>query len=167
MPSDLACTGASTGNVCTVRCRNNALAGPFGGCFAVQQTDVTAAANNANVISTAQTASGIKAQVAENIVDLPVAIADNVQQGSEAAVAANAKAANLLAASVTTTAFPQQTQTVANVDAPAAGVAAATTSSTKKAKATKAAAAKNNKNNNKRAVLRWAERMVEAVEEKF
>ncbi|KAL3423791.1 hypothetical protein PVAG01_05538 [Phlyctema vagabunda] len=38
MPDDLACTGASTGNVCTIRCRNNAVAGPFGGCFAVQQS---------------------------------------------------------------------------------------------------------------------------------
>jgi hypothetical protein len=65
MPSNLACTGgifkhhllqyhvltcslASTGNVCTVRCRNNAVAGPFGGCFAVQQTDVAATANTPN-----------------------------------------------------------------------------------------------------------------------
>lgn len=30
MPTDLKCTGGSTGNICTVRCRNNALAGPFG-----------------------------------------------------------------------------------------------------------------------------------------
>ncbi|KAI0473553.1 hypothetical protein GGR56DRAFT_536969 [Xylariaceae sp. FL0804] len=37
MPSNLTCTGASTGNICTVRCRNAALAGPFGGCVAVQQ----------------------------------------------------------------------------------------------------------------------------------
>ncbi|EFX00317.1 gas1-like protein [Grosmannia clavigera kw1407] len=44
MPSTLNCSGGSTGNVCTVRCRNNAAAGPFGGCFAVQQTDATAAA---------------------------------------------------------------------------------------------------------------------------
>ncbi|KAF2646901.1 hypothetical protein P280DRAFT_465047 [Massarina eburnea CBS 473.64] len=39
MPKDMNCIGASTGDICTVRCRNNALAGPFGGCFAVQQTD--------------------------------------------------------------------------------------------------------------------------------
>jgi hypothetical protein len=39
MPKDFNCIGGSTGNICTVRCRNNALAGPFGGCFAVQQTD--------------------------------------------------------------------------------------------------------------------------------
>jgi hypothetical protein len=39
MPDKFNCIGASTGNICTVRCRNNAVAGPFGGCFAVQQTD--------------------------------------------------------------------------------------------------------------------------------
>lgn len=39
MPQNFNCIGASTGNICTVRCRNNAVAGPFGGCFAVQQTD--------------------------------------------------------------------------------------------------------------------------------
>jgi hypothetical protein len=39
MPKNFNCQGASTGNICTVRCRNNAIAGPFGGCFAVQQTD--------------------------------------------------------------------------------------------------------------------------------
>jgi hypothetical protein len=41
MPDKFNCLGASTGNICTVRCRNNAIAGPFGGCFAVQQTDGT------------------------------------------------------------------------------------------------------------------------------
>jgi hypothetical protein len=39
MPNNFNCIGASTGNMCTVRCRNTAVAGPFGGCFAVQQTD--------------------------------------------------------------------------------------------------------------------------------
>lgn len=39
MPDNFNCIGASTGNICTVRCRNNAVAGPFGGCFAVQQID--------------------------------------------------------------------------------------------------------------------------------
>ncbi|KAI1338849.1 hypothetical protein F5Y15DRAFT_99769 [Xylariaceae sp. FL0016] len=42
MPNNIDCTGGSTGDICTVRCRNNAVAGPFGGCFPVQQT------NNAN-----------------------------------------------------------------------------------------------------------------------
>jgi hypothetical protein len=52
----------STGNICTVRCRNNAVAGPFGGCFAVQQTDGTAAVNTASNIQTAQTLEGITAR---------------------------------------------------------------------------------------------------------
>lgn len=39
MPDNFNCIGASTGNICTVRCRNTAVAGPFGGCFAVQQAD--------------------------------------------------------------------------------------------------------------------------------
>ncbi|KAL8393232.1 hypothetical protein RB595_003140 [Gaeumannomyces hyphopodioides] len=37
MPNDLKCTGGSTGDICIVRCRNNAQAGPFGGCIPVQQ----------------------------------------------------------------------------------------------------------------------------------
>ena len=45
MPDNFYCLGASTGNICTVRCRNNAIAGPFGGCFAVQQTDGTGRTN--------------------------------------------------------------------------------------------------------------------------
>jgi hypothetical protein len=31
LPTDMACVGASTGNVCTVRCRNAVASGPFGG----------------------------------------------------------------------------------------------------------------------------------------
>lgn len=46
MPQKFNCIGASTGNICTIRCRNNAVAGPFGGCFAVQQTDGTGRTNS-------------------------------------------------------------------------------------------------------------------------
>ncbi|KAG4422807.1 hypothetical protein IFR04_004029 [Cadophora malorum] len=70
MPADFACIGASTGNVCTVRCFNSAAAGPFGGCFAVQQTDTTASENSANTIDTAQTLEGVLAQVNQNQLDL-------------------------------------------------------------------------------------------------
>jgi len=52
MPTTMKCTGGSTGNICTVRCRNNSVAGPFGGCFPVQQTDTTATANTAENIET-------------------------------------------------------------------------------------------------------------------
>ncbi|PSS17109.1 hypothetical protein M430DRAFT_141894 [Amorphotheca resinae ATCC 22711] len=85
MPSNLACTGASTGNVCTVRCRNNALAGPFGGCFAVQQTDVTPSTNSADQITTSQSLDAINKQIAQNQLDLPAAIAANqIAGGTEA-----------------------------------------------------------------------------------
>ena len=45
MPANFNCIGASTGNICTVRCRNTAVAGPFGGCSVVQQTDGTGRKN--------------------------------------------------------------------------------------------------------------------------
>jgi len=41
MPADMACNGGSTKDLCIVRCRNAALAGPFGGCVVVEQGDKT------------------------------------------------------------------------------------------------------------------------------
>ncbi|KAE9370415.1 hypothetical protein N431DRAFT_442254 [Stipitochalara longipes BDJ] len=174
MPSNLACTGASTGNVCTVRCRNNAVAGPFGGCFAVQQTDVTATANSANQITTAQTLSGISAQIAENNVDLPVAVAANQQQGTTEQTQANEAVKALLGVTVTSKAAAVQTLSVENVGVNAAAASVATSSATTKAgkagkagkataaaasTATATAAAKKGKNNNKReSSLKWAKR---------
>lgn len=66
---------ASTGNVCTVRCFNTATAGPFGGCVAVQQSDVTPNKNAPGNINTAQTLSGVNAQVLQNQKDLTKAVA--------------------------------------------------------------------------------------------
>ncbi|KAH8110391.1 hypothetical protein DFH11DRAFT_1514409 [Phellopilus nigrolimitatus] len=34
MPAGATCTGGANGNACLVRCRNSAIAGPFGGCAA-------------------------------------------------------------------------------------------------------------------------------------
>ncbi|ORX95201.1 hypothetical protein BCR34DRAFT_608017 [Clohesyomyces aquaticus] len=83
MPADFNCFGASTGDICTVRCRNNAVAGPFGGCFAVQQTDGTGRTNtSAAAVDTAQTLSGVLAQVEQNKKDLPAAIAANQAAGA-------------------------------------------------------------------------------------
>jgi len=75
---------ASTGNICTVRCFNNVAAGPFGGCFAVQQTDITPNKNSADTIETAQTLAGIQAQVAQNQLDLPAAVQAIASAGSTA-----------------------------------------------------------------------------------
>ncbi|ESZ99498.1 hypothetical protein SBOR_0063 [Sclerotinia borealis F-4128] len=77
MPKDMACSGASTGNICTVRCFNAVAAGPFGGCFAVMQTDETASKNSPGTISTAQTLEGVQAQVLQNNKDLPAAVQAN------------------------------------------------------------------------------------------
>ncbi|APA09238.1 hypothetical protein SS1G_14237 [Sclerotinia sclerotiorum 1980 UF-70] len=77
MPSNMSCIGASTGNICTVRCFNAATAGPFGGCFAVMQTDETASKNTPGTIATAQTLKGVEAQVLQNNKDLPAAMKAN------------------------------------------------------------------------------------------
>ncbi|KAF4874779.1 hypothetical protein CGCSCA1_v006105 [Colletotrichum siamense] len=77
MPQDMACVGASTGDVCTVRCFNAAAAGPFGGCFAVQQTDTTPKQNTPQNIPTAQTLENVLTQVQQNAKDLPAAVKSN------------------------------------------------------------------------------------------
>ncbi|KAF7907628.1 uncharacterized protein EAF01_005214 [Botrytis porri] len=179
MPDNLACTGASTGNICTVRCRNNAVAGPFGGCFPVQQTDVAATNNSANTISTAQTLKAIEAQVQENNVDLPVAVAANQAAGSADGVKGFNGANALLSASVTSKAAPVMTLAVENVGVNAA-VASTTTTSSAEATATTAAKGNgkgntnakgngngngNGRNNNNKAresSLKWASRLFAA-----
>ncbi|KAI8933319.1 hypothetical protein NX059_009943 [Plenodomus lindquistii] len=83
MPKTFNCLGASTGNICTIRCRNTAIAGPFGGCFAVQQTDGTGRQDDtAASVETAQTLEGISAQILQNQKDLPAAIAANQAAGA-------------------------------------------------------------------------------------
>ncbi|KAJ4373514.1 hypothetical protein N0V86_007654 [Didymella sp. IMI 355093] len=112
MPDNFNCIGASTGNICTVRCRNTAVAGPFGGCFAVQQadgkgrTDGTAAG-----VDTAQTLQGISNQILQNQKDLPVAIAANQAAG----LAGGNEGASAISALISATAAPQAgaTQTAA------------------------------------------------------
>ncbi|KAF6803765.1 gas1-like protein [Colletotrichum sojae] len=79
MPNDMACVGASTGDVCTIRCFNSNAKGPFGGCVAVQQTDTTPKQNTPDNIPTAQTLSGILTQVQQNAKDLPAAFKSNAE----------------------------------------------------------------------------------------
>ncbi|KAI8629607.1 hypothetical protein F5Y19DRAFT_71362 [Xylariaceae sp. FL1651] len=86
MPTGLNCTGSSAGNVCTVRCRNNALAGPFGGCFPVQQVDIKPAVNTPASVDTLLSLKKVAAQVAQDQQDLPAALAANQAAGSDEAV---------------------------------------------------------------------------------
>ncbi|KAK1634251.1 hypothetical protein BDP81DRAFT_324910 [Colletotrichum phormii] len=130
MPADMKCNGASTGNVCTVRCRNNAVAGPFGGCFAVQQTDVTPTQNTPQNIQTGAKLKGVLQQVQQDIVDFPAAAAANQKDGTPEQLAATDAANKVLGAPpVTVKEFPVEntgpSQTGGNTAAaPAAAPAA-------------------------------------------
>jgi len=141
-------------------------------------------ANNLQV-TTAQTLAGVTAQVAENNVDLPVAVAANQQQGTTEQTQANEAVKGnslsllsvLLGITVTSKAAAIQTLSVENVGVNAAAASVATSSATTKSgkagkagKATAAAAstatttatAKKGKNNNKReSGLKWAKRAFE------
>ncbi|KAK1753555.1 hypothetical protein QBC47DRAFT_424107 [Echria macrotheca] len=101
MPSGLACSGGSTGDICTVRCRNNAVAGPFGGCFAVQQSDITPKVNTPENIATADTLNDVLSQIAVNQKDLPVAIKANQNAGGTQAQQNAAAVAAILGSPVT------------------------------------------------------------------
>jgi hypothetical protein len=117
------------------------------------------------------------AQIAENQVDLPVAVAANQNAGTDTAVQGLKAVSALLGLTVTSKASPVQTLAVENINgagAAAAAVSASSSTATAKAKATKSAKAsssasatgegaakKAGKNNNKRAMLKWANRMVE------
>ncbi|KAK1957284.1 hypothetical protein LY78DRAFT_686332 [Colletotrichum sublineola] len=82
LPADLKCTGASTGDICTVRCRNNAVAGPFGGCFPIQQTDVTPTANTPQNIKTLKDLDTVLKQQQGNTKDFPAAVKANQIDGT-------------------------------------------------------------------------------------
>lgn len=119
---------ASAGNVCTVRCFNSAAAGPFGGCFAVQQTDVTPSVNEASTITTAQTLEGIQAQIQSNQKDLPAALKSNAEAATTSDQGTDAVKELLLSEDIATSA-----------------VAAASVASTTSAAAAKSTAAKSGK----------------------
>ncbi|KAI0023896.1 hypothetical protein F4780DRAFT_28454 [Xylariomycetidae sp. FL0641] len=115
MPDNFKCTGSSAGNVCTVRCRNNALAGPFGGCFPVQQVDQGQGGGQDNVaaeIPTAASLSKIEDQVAVDKEQLPDAIEANENAGEPAALSAAAVAQSAAGLQVTTSQAPTQTVAV-------------------------------------------------------
>ncbi|ETS73202.1 hypothetical protein PFICI_15147 [Pestalotiopsis fici W106-1] len=60
------CTDSTQGNVCAVRCRNNAQAGPFGGCFAVQNTDAAATASSGSNSKSSKSASAKSSKNSNN-----------------------------------------------------------------------------------------------------
>ncbi|KAK8141151.1 hypothetical protein G3M48_000693 [Beauveria asiatica] len=112
MPDDLNLTGGSTGNVGTVRCRNNAVAGPFGSCFVVQQIDKEPTVNSPNQIGTQQELKAILDQVQVNQADFAESVRANKEAGSNEAKQNLAAVEALLAGSVTTREFPQETPSI-------------------------------------------------------
>ncbi|OTB03076.1 hypothetical protein M426DRAFT_322107 [Hypoxylon sp. CI-4A] len=104
MPDDLACSGSSTGNVCTIRCRN---ANEFGGCVAVQQTDVTPAENTPANIEAFQSLSSINEQIQQNIADLPAAVDALATSGSSDAEIGTAIVSGIQAADPSTDGLAQ------------------------------------------------------------
>ncbi|KAI0126730.1 hypothetical protein BJ170DRAFT_416079 [Xylariales sp. AK1849] len=137
-----ACTGSSQGNICTVRCRNNAQAGPFGGCFPVQQVDTKASVNTPANIATAASKDKVDAQVAQDKKDFPDAVQANQNAGTPDALKAAAAAAADI--SVASGSFPTLTATVETAAAAATSASAAATT-TAAAKKGKGSANKNNK----------------------
>ncbi|KAI2604348.1 uncharacterized protein GGS25DRAFT_515891 [Hypoxylon fragiforme] len=143
MPDNFACSGSSAGNVCTVRCRNNALAGPFGGCFPVQQVDVEPSQNTAAKVPTNLSLDKVLKQVSQDQEDLPAAIAAVQNAGSDKGLAAAAAVSSLLKQTVTS--LPASVQTLDVVT----GVAA-TATATSAAAATQTNDATNNGSRNGR-----------------
>ncbi|KAK4247144.1 hypothetical protein C7999DRAFT_14796 [Corynascus novoguineensis] len=130
LPDNMACFGGSAGNVCTVRCRNNAQAGPFGGCFAVQQTDVTplSAANLPGDITTEDTLDRVEADVANNQAALQVAVEANRAAGGDEAARNRAIAEAILGLTTTLAEFPTETPTLVDAGATSSPVATPTDS---------------------------------------
>ncbi|KAH7310706.1 hypothetical protein B0I35DRAFT_482002 [Stachybotrys elegans] len=112
LPDDVRCTGGSTGNICTVRCRNNAIAGPFGGCFPIQQVDVQPTTNTPQNIPSFKDLPGVLKQVEGNLRDLDAAIQALAREGTQE-VKDNQEAGNaLLRASAISRQYPTMTQLV-------------------------------------------------------
>lgn len=121
---------ASTGNVCTVRCRNTAVAGPFGGCFAVQQVDTDEKTNTPNNINTIQQLDVVLAQVEQNQADFPDAIKANQNAGSDEAEQNLAAVDALLGNTIVTNSFAAETPSVVLGGVPAATTTAAAAAAT-------------------------------------
>ncbi|KAK0725281.1 hypothetical protein B0H67DRAFT_658681, partial [Lasiosphaeris hirsuta] len=150
-------SAVSTGNICTVRCRNNAVAGPFGRCFAVQQTDTKAKVNTPENIATADPIDAVLAQVAQNKVDLSKVLAANRNAGdSQAAQNADAGAsilgqnAGTIRAFSTLTPVAASATAVANVSTTAAAATATAATGNKGGNGNGNRRSGRNRGNNKR-----------------
>ncbi|KAI0191006.1 hypothetical protein EV127DRAFT_480809 [Xylaria flabelliformis] len=154
MPDNLNCTGSSAGNICTVRCRNNALAGPFGGCFPVQQVDVQPTVLKPSDVDTQLTKDKVDKQVAQDIKDLPAALEANQRDGSDDGLKNAAIVSNILQETIVSSAAPTQTQGQADTATSTAAAGAVATSDSGRGNGQRHrfgnGNSNNNNNNNKR-----------------
>ncbi|KAJ7275214.1 hypothetical protein B0H12DRAFT_245881 [Mycena haematopus] len=81
MPAGITCAGGPNGDACIMRCRNPALAGPFGSCVAVAQSGAAAASNTTAAAGTAAVAGTAATDAAAGIA------ATGAAAGTAAAVA--------------------------------------------------------------------------------
>ena len=103
---------ASTGDICTVRCRNNAVAGPFGGCFAVQQVDTEPTTNTPDSVATFKSIDQIEDERMINVATLPIAVEANRKAGSSEAQQNAAAVDAILKAGFVSKSAPVLTPTV-------------------------------------------------------
>ncbi|KAJ7293410.1 hypothetical protein C8J57DRAFT_25321 [Mycena rebaudengoi] len=93
MPAGVACTAGPNGDACIMRCRNQALAGPFGSCVAVASGDAAAGNAAAGNATAGNAAAGNAAAAAGNANAATGAAAGNAAAGNAAAAAGNVNAA--------------------------------------------------------------------------
>ncbi|EHA48719.1 hypothetical protein MCOR27_005616 [Pyricularia oryzae] len=155
MPQDLNCIGGSTGNLCTVRCRNTAQAGPFGGCIAVQQADKKGNVNTPQNIKTASSKKANEAQTKQNNKDLKDANAFLAKQNSAEGKKQLAEVESIAPEKIVKADFPS-INTNGGIEENGAGGAAKNNNNNAKNKNNNKNNAKNKNNKNRRSLGRFA-----------
>jgi hypothetical protein len=92
MPAGTKCTGGPNGDACVVRCRNQALAGPFGGCIAVAQQSAGTAAAGTAAAGTAAAGTAAAGTAAAGTAAAGTAAANTAAAGTAAGTASESAA---------------------------------------------------------------------------
>jgi len=95
MPAGTTCTGGPDGNACLVRCRNSAIAGPFGGCAAVttsdssssnSTSDLSSSNNSTSDLSSSNSTASDSSDAAASTDDSSDATVDDADDSSDASL---------------------------------------------------------------------------------
>ncbi|KJZ73570.1 hypothetical protein HIM_07126 [Hirsutella minnesotensis 3608] len=109
MPSNFECRGGSTGDICTIRCRNAAEAGPFGGCVAVQQINAAKKSPLPGDIKTANTLAEVDADMLKDQANFPGAVRAHDEGNTRDALNNIASVNDILSATAPLKVFPVET----------------------------------------------------------